>query len=29
MRIFMCDYAQTTFTATMTHEGWELYGVLK
>jgi hypothetical protein len=29
MRIQMLDYAQTTFTATMTHEGWELYGVLK
>jgi len=29
MKITMMDYAQTTYTATMTHEGWELYGVLK
>jgi len=29
MNIVMFDYAQTTYTATMSHEGWELYGVLK
>ena len=29
MRIQMMDYAQTTFTATMSHNGWELYGVIK
>ena len=29
MKIVMFNYAQDTYTATMTHEGWELYGVLK
>lgn len=29
MKIVMFNYAQNTYTATMTHEGWELYGILK
>lgn len=29
MNIVMFNYGQTTYTTVMSHEGWELYGVLK
>ena len=29
LKIVMFNYAQDTYTATMTHDGWELYGVIK